>query len=159
MDKVTIMLADAEVQAWFGKLIDLGQDLRPVLSDFGEILIESTQRRFVTGTAPDGSTWAPLRARQGKPLLDTGTMRDQIDANVGTDFVEIVASARQARWHQFGTDPFVILPRRKQALAWPGGPGPRKRVDHPGVPARPFLGLSDQDREQMDAVVRAYLSP
>lgn len=60
MDKVTITLADAEVQAWFGKLIDLAQDLRPVHSDFGEILIESTQRRSAAGIATDGSPWAPL---------------------------------------------------------------------------------------------------
>lgn len=159
MAPIRIEIDDAGVRRWFDRLIGLGQDLRPILADVGEILIESTQRRFATGIAPDGTAWAPLRSRQGRPLLATGTMRDQIDANVGTDFVEIVASARQARWHQFGTDPFVILPRNKQALAWPGGPGPRKRVNHPGIPARPFLGLSEQDRAQMDAVVRAYLSP
>lgn len=156
---IRILAEDAEVQAWFERLIDLGQDLRPVLADFGELLVESTQRRFAEGRAPDGTPWAPLKYRQGRPLLDTGTMRDQIASEVGPDYVEIVATAKQARWHQFGTDPYVIVPRTRQALAWPGGPGPRKRVHHPGLPARPFLGLSDEDRAQMDAVVRAYLTP
>jgi phage virion morphogenesis protein len=159
MVTINVEVEDADVKAWFGRLIDLGQDLRPVLADFGEILIESTQRRFAEGKAPDGTAWAPLKSRQGSPLLDTGTMRDQIASEVGPDFVQIVASAKQASWHQFGTDPFVILPKSRQALAWPGGPGPRKRVNHPGLPPRPFLGLSDEDRAQMDAVVRAYLTP
>ena len=40
---------------------------------------------------------------------------------------------------EVGTKPHVIEPRDKQALAWPGGKHPVKRVNHPGTRAQPFM--------------------
>jgi len=38
-----------------------------------------------------------------------------------------------------GTRPHVIEPKDKQALAWPGGRHPVKKVNHPGTPALHIL--------------------
>lgn len=156
-EPLRLVIEDRQATAWFSRLSARGQDLTPLMADIGELLTESTQRRFAEGVAPDGTPWAPLKRGGRAPLLDTGRMRDEIFPSHGPDWVEISATARQARWHQEGTDPYVILPKGKKALAWPGGPGPRKKVDHPGLPARPFIGLSDQDRQDIEALVQAYL--
>lgn len=154
---ITIQVDDGQVQAWFDRLLGRSQNLGPLMARFGEVLLENTQDRFLEGRDPDGNPWAPVK-RGGRPLLDTGTMRDQIAPVSGADFVELRATARQAAFHQFGTKPFTIRPKGKKALAWPGGPGPRKSVNHPGLVARPFMGLSDEDRRAMDDLVERYLT-
>ncbi len=156
---ITIQVDDAQARRWFDRLLGRSQNLAPLMADFGEMLLESTQRRFVDGVAPDGNRWAAITHRPGTPLFDTGTMRDQIAPVSGADFVELRATARQAAFHQFGTKPYTIRPKGKKALAWPGGPGPRKKVNHPGIKARPFMGLSDEDRRAMDDLVERYLAP
>lgn len=157
-DRVIIEIDDAQAQRWFGQVIARGLDMRGLMDQIGENLLVSTQERFRTGRGPDGQPWAKLKNGSGRtPLLDTGTMRDQIEPQPIQDGVELVANAKQARWHQEGTDPYVILPRDKKALAWPGGPGPRRKVNHPGLPARPFMGLSAEDEQTIDALVAEWL--
>lgn len=159
-DPLVIQVDDAKAQAWFGELLQRMGDLSPLMRDLGEYLVESTQDRFDQGIGPDGVAWAPLKDGSGRtPLNDSGRMRDDIRPSSGADFVEIVAGAKQARWHQEGTSPFVILPKNKQALAWPGGPGPRKKVSHPGLPARPFIGLSEKDERYIGELAQAHLDP
>lgn len=148
MGKVVIemSLIDAEFRRGIDTLIQRFGDLSPLMADIGELLTESTKRRFATSTAPDGSQWAPLKDGSGRnPLVLTGTMMDQIFPLSGSDFVEIGASAKQAPWHQFGVDPFQIETRNFGF------------VDHPGITARPFLGVSDQDQQDILALVNSYI--
>lgn len=157
-DAFLISVDDAKAQAWFGRLLERSRDLSGLMADIGEALTESTQRRFATGTAPDGTPWVPLADGSGRtPLVDTGRLRGEIFPSHGSDWVEIAATARQARWHQEGTDPYTIVPKGKKALAWPGGPGPRKKVNHPGLPARPFIGLSAEDERTIERLAEAWL--
>lgn len=65
------------MQAWFDRHLSRGQDLAPLMADFGELLLESTQQRFLAGKSPEGITWAPVK-RGGRPLFDTRIMHDQI---------------------------------------------------------------------------------
>lgn len=161
-DTLIITVDDAQAQRWFGELIQRGRDMSGLMRDIGEVLTESTQRRFATGTGPDGVPWVPLRDGSGRtPLLDTGRMRDDISPESGADWVEIRAGAKQARWHQEGTAPYVILAKGKKSLAFNGGGGPvfARKVNHPGLPARPFIGLSAGDIDVIDRLARAYLDP
>lgn len=73
---------------------------------------------------------------RGMAGVDTGAMRASIHAEppgrvvVGTDHWQFV---------EYGTRPHVIEPDEAGALAWPGGPHPAMRVEHPGTPERPFM--------------------
>lgn len=121
-------------------------NLSPLMADIGELLLESTKQRFATSTSPDGVLWLPLKDGSGrKPLVLTGTMRDQIFPSSGPDYVEISASAKQAAWHQFGVAPFQ---RETRNFGF---------VEHPGITARPFLGLSAQDDLDIVSLVGAYI--
>jgi len=96
----------AQARAWFERLHGRGAHLGGLMRDIGEILTKSTQRRFRDGVGPDGIPWQPLADGSGRaPLLDTGRMRDEIFPTSGEDWAQISATAKQARWHQFGTDP------------------------------------------------------
>lgn len=141
-------------------MVGLLADTSPLTADISELLTESTKRRFASGEAPDGTPWVPLADGSGRtPLTLTGTMRDQIFPSSGRDFVEISASAKQARWHQFGTAPYTIKPRAGSVLRFGGRDGVVfvRSVNHPGLPARPFLGLSAQDTSDIDALALAYI--
>ncbi len=56
-----------------------------------------------------------------------------------TATVRVVARADHSLIVEKGSRPHIIEPRRKQALAWPGGVHPVKRVHHPGTPAMHIL--------------------
>jgi phage virion morphogenesis protein len=168
-DSITITVDDAQVRAMFARLSGL-RDLTPLMRDLGETLTESTQKRFETGTAPDGSKWKALADGSGRtPLRKSGTMRDRITPHAAATFVEILASARQARWHQEGTKPYVIQAKPGKALYWPGMrtrirkkdgkevPGFVTKVNHPGLPARPFMGVSAKDAQDITALGEAFL--
>ncbi|HWO99899.1 MAG TPA: phage virion morphogenesis protein [Methylococcus sp.] len=49
------------MQAALNDLAERVKNIHPVLADIGEYLVESTKRRFASGTAPDGTPWAPNR--------------------------------------------------------------------------------------------------
>lgn len=157
---LTITLDDAAVQAAFDRMLRFGRDASPMFAELSEHLLESTQRRFAAGTGPDGRPWVPLKSGRPRPLLDTGTLRDQIFASHGPQYAELAATTAYARFHQEGTRPYVILPKNKKALAFTGADGGkvmRKKVHHPGLPPRPFFGLSDQDRRDIEQIAGAYL--
>ena len=157
-DRLVIEVDDAQAQRWFGQLLQRGSDLSGLMLDIGELLTDSSKARFKTGIAPDGSPWAPLADGSGRtPLLKTGRMRDDIAPTSGVDWVEVNAGAKQARWHQEGTAPYTIKPKSKKALAWAGGPGPRKSVSHPGLPARRFIGISRSDVDGVTRLTAAWL--
>lgn len=171
-DKLAITIDDAAVQAAFRRFTEFGQDASPMFAEISEHLLESTQKRFATSTGPDGTPWVKLKDGSGRrPLVKSGTMRDQIFPSHGKNYAEINATAMQALWHQEGTDPYVILPKKGKALSF-GAPmsvfsGPSKgkvvgsttvrKVNHPGLPARPFIGLSNDDRQAIGDIATAYL--
>ncbi len=158
-EPVVIHVDDDQARRWFGALIERGEDLSGLMTQIGNVLVPSTQERFQTSMGPDGIAWRPLKDGSGrKPLLKSGSMRDNIFPTSGSDWAEISAGARQARWQQEGTHPYEIRPKNKFALAWPGG-GPFKSVHHPGIPARPFIGLSTEDGEGLEKLVFAWMDP
>ena len=53
--------------------------------------------------------------------------------------VRLVATADHSAVVELGSRPHVIEPRNKQALAWPGGRHPVRRVRHPGTQAQHTL--------------------
>jgi phage virion morphogenesis protein len=150
-------------------LIERVEDLRPALLEVGEELTESTKKRFGTATAPDGTPWAPnsavtlmrygsmfARNKNGtlkaagvramgskKPLTgETRALQTTINYQVtGKTTVSIGSPMVYANVQQFG------------ARAGEFG----ERVPWGAIPARPFLGVSEADRQNILDIVRGYL--
>lgn len=57
---------------------------------------------FLTSTDPYGNPWAPLRHRDGKPLLLTGRMRASVASIPMNDGFRIDTTASYAPFHQYG---------------------------------------------------------
>lgn len=169
---VEISWDDTRFTAAFDALLARLQDTAPLMADAAELLLESAQRRFTTGVDPSGTPWAPLRDGSGRtPLTVTGALRDQHGVAHGRDWAEVFATMRYALWQHEGTDPYVILPKAGKALAFGNdvsiAAGPRRtqagksvvvrKVEHPGLPARRWLGVSAEDQVALDALGTAYL--
>ena len=144
--------ADPVVQG-LRRLRELGGDLTPVMDDIGAMLVASTQHRFETGTGPDGTSWpesARAKRQGGQTLVDSGRLRDSITHRARGDTVEVGTNVIYAAIHQFGG---TIKPKNAKSLAFPGLDGAPVFVKSVTLPARPFLGVSNDDREEIAAIV------
>jgi phage virion morphogenesis protein len=168
--EINIGIHDAPVQKALQDLSGKVKNPSPVMKAIGEYVIRSTEDRFQSeGPAPDGTPWAPLkpstlaRKRHSKILTESGHLRGSNRYQLmGQNAVAIGTNRVYAAIHQLGgrTAARLILPTRKKALFWPGAAHPVKSVRHPGsvIPARPYLGLSSRDSEQIVGIVRDYLT-
>lgn len=143
-----IICDDREVMAALQRLLDKTGNLRPALEAIGELVSESTKRRFGTTIGPDGVLWAANsdvtieRKGHARPLTGiTGELRDSIRYQLDGDFaVEIGSGKDQAAMMQFGgtTEEFPHL--------WGD------------ISARPYLGISEEDKTAILAVIERHLN-
>ena len=153
--KISIVLDDQAVQAAFTRLLKSGQDSQPLLASVGEIVLNSTRARFADEEDPDGNPWEPLkastRARKTKNtdriLTASGLLGgSSINIRAGRRQVEIGSSRLYAATHQFGAKKGQFGSTQRGApIPWGD------------IPARPFLGLSAQDKEDIEATISDYL--
>ena len=131
-------------------LVDAINDPSPLLAELGEYGLRSTRARFKTQTAPDGTAWTALqpwsqkekRRNKNRILTLNGYLRGQMTWQlVGDRTVEIGSNLPYAAVHQFGA---TIKPRAAKVLMFRGHVA--KSVT---IPARPYLGLSDEDRSEI----------
>lgn len=147
---------DEEVTRALNRLLAKGRDMRPLMKDIGEHLLNTTRRRFEGGGqgAPDGTPWAPLsevtkkrKTRNvGKILTLEGHLRGNLTYQAGRDSVEVGSPSIYAGTHQFGA--------AKGAFGTTSRGAPIPWGD---IPARPFLGLSDEDESEIRVLVNKYL--
>ncbi len=133
-------------------------DKRSLLDNIGSGVAESTRLRFIDQEAPDGTPWVPsLRAKHqgGETLRDTGRLMNSITHAVSGDTVEVGTNVPYAHPLHFGA---TIKPTGGKFLhfrAWPGGPWARKSTVI--LPARPFIGINDDDAQEIADVITAFL--
>ncbi|MBN9243388.1 MAG: phage virion morphogenesis protein [Mesorhizobium sp.] len=138
------------------RLLEAASDLKPALKNIGVELERSTKERIAREESPDGSHFAPLNPLYAKTKKGPGILRGESGdlANIvwqlaGDDTVEVGTNAIYGAIHQFGG---VIKARNAAALFFSMG-GESFTVDNVTIPARPFLGLSKQDEEEVLAIV------
>lgn len=133
----------------FARLQAAVADLTPVLDEIGQTLVTSVNMRFARGTGPDGEAWAPLTTGETPILVKSGRLRDSITHAVTGDSVTVGTNLLYAATHQFGA---TIKPKNAKALAFTVG-GKFVMAKTVQIPARPFLGISDQDVDLVEGVI------
>ena len=105
---------------------------------------ESTLERFKQSKGPDGRRWkTSIRAAQegGKTLIQSAQLRNSIHAKSDTSGFALGTNAR-----------------KKKALRFQvGGKWVTKKQVRITIPARPFLGLSEDDMQEMKATVEEFI--
>lgn len=130
-------------------------DMTPVMADLGEVLIASTKRRFPDGVGPDGSAWAPnseatlARKRGTKPLIgETGMLSQQIFYEASPTGVSWGSNLIYAAVQQLGAGKGVFGTMAN------GSPIPLG-----DIPARPYLGVSEEDQVAIVTTLEDYIDP
>lgn len=170
-----------EARRIIGYVRNLGEHPGPLLDIAGAILENSTRDRFRTSSGPGGIPW-PATWRQrfqaapgtgksrdprspvgpnpgGRPLIDTGGLLSSL-THVATDKrleVGIIAKTESARFayvQQFGA---TIVPRRGEFLVFTGPDGRKIFTRKVTIPARPFIGVDDADRMDLNDAWLEYL--
>jgi phage virion morphogenesis protein len=146
MSRIEFDLDSRQVTEALQQLLARIDNVDPALEEIGEYLIFSTKQRFTSKTAPDGSLWpdnSPLtQALKGRndPLRgESGRLGNEIFYQVQGGELVVGSPMEYAAMQHFG--------------------GTRAKFPHlwGDIPARPFLGVSDDDEEAVLEVLSSYL--
>jgi len=142
----------AEVEHFLARLNPFESET--LLEAMARLIRESTRERILAGgPAPDGSAWAPNREGR-KPILHrSGALARSIDYLVQGTRAIIGSGLVYARIHQEGG---TIVPKSASALVFSVG-NRLFRVKKVTMPARPYIGLSGDDRSELVQTVVNYL--
>lgn len=143
--------------AALGQAIARADRARDVYDAIGLMLLASTDLRFEDEKTPDGNPW-PKSVRAlldgGKTLTDSGHFRSSMTHEASDAGVAVGTNAIQGAIHQFGG---VIRVKNAKALAFSVG-GEFAMVQSVTMPARPYLGLSDDDEADIVALAGDWLT-
>lgn len=114
-----------------------GSQVRQMAISMGAECLALVKRGFERSEDPYGRPWAAV-ARGGKPLLDTGRMRNAFGVRVVDSRIEIENNVRYAATHQYGA---AIQARNSPYLTFrgPGRDGSWHKVKAVVIPARQML--------------------
>ncbi|WP_417345714.1 phage virion morphogenesis protein [Ferrimonas sp.] len=137
-----------QLQAQLQQLAAKGEELTPALEDIGELLLLSHQERWAQGVAPDGTPWAPLSdttqkmkpKHQTTPLRLNDILRDTLSYQVANGELLFGSAMAYAAMQHFG-----------------GTTSPKSMIPGKDIPARPFLGTSDEDEQEILQILQDHL--
>lgn len=116
-------------------------DTQALMESVGEALRSGTIERFEAEEDPQGKKWKPsarAMAGGGKTLDKESHLKDSIDYAATSDKVMVGSNLPYARIHQLG-----------------GKTGKGHKVD---MPARPYLGVSEEDMDEVRETMADFLS-
>ena len=150
--KYRIELDDEVLRRTLRELPERATNLAPALKDIGEHLQESTDRRFDRRESPDGTPWDPVseryaRRKQRGKAAPSGRSGDRRPENV----LELTRDMRTTLRYQILGDELLFGSDRVYAATHQFGDGSRN------IPARPFLGLSDENNESIRDILNDHL--
>lgn len=116
----------------------LNGNLMPLMQAVAGTLEDSTKQRFNSKVAPNGVHWQNLKPstlqtkqrRGGGILVDSGDLLTSITSYANNHSVVVGSNEVYAKYHQVGTNK---------------------------MPARPFLGLSEQDKARLRERLNEFL--
>jgi phage virion morphogenesis protein len=157
MVQLRFRIEDAAAQSGLAALARASGDMTDLMDDIGRRLVSETDRRFETETAPDGTSWKPSRRAietGGQTLTDKGRLRDSISHQVGPRSVAIGTNLIYAAVHQAGA---TIRPTSAKALKFRLPNGAFVTTKEVTIPARPFIGISDEGEAAIGELTLAWL--
>lgn len=149
---------DSMIRGSLHRLLALSRDPAPAMRDIAAIGETTTRLRFRSQTGPDGQRWKPsLRAQLcgGRTLTKDGHLAGSISANAGRDYAKWGVNRIYAAIHQFGG---IIRAKSAGALKFKLPGGGFAIVKSVRMPARPYLGINDADRNDILDILERRIS-
>lgn len=167
MGGVSVLGSTQQIRDALGRVADIGRDPSRVLGALGTGVVRHTQQRIEAGTDPHGKRWdsyAPLNPIYASTKEGSGILMGR--GGMGSGLAGSITSAVEghtlvwgsnkiySRIHQLGG---IIQPKNKRWLSFRMG-GTLWHVDSVEIPARPYLGFTDQDRAVLIEELGDYLA-
>jgi len=156
---ITADIRDKGLMKGLGGLMLLTRNTQPMMNVIGVGLVASTVQRFISQTDPEGQPWQAVNEdyekdkRNSRILTESGRLRDSITHFAGNDYAQIGTNVIYARPHQEGAE---IVPRNADHLYFRIG-GRLIVTDRVVLPARPFLGISDEDETMIQQTIERFI--
>lgn len=144
---------------------DMMRYMKPYWQLVGQYVQRQTiKERFDKEQTPDGQKWKPhsemtkkMRAKRHKTgnmkiLQDNGELRRSIQYEAGNNYVKVGSVLKYARVHQFGAT--IKVSKKKRGYLHHRGFHVGKTIK---IPARPFLGITQQEREHIKSMFHSYI--
>ncbi len=144
-------------------------DMRKTNLVLAEAIRASTLERFRNEESPDGTKWEPSKRtstsrKREKILTNTGRLRRSINSKSDRKGFAVGTNVVYGATHQFGDEnrelgPLTIKAKNGKALKFNVGGKDIfvKKVHIPSlkvsIPARPFLGINEDDIEEIRATL------
>lgn len=157
MTKNGVSLSWGGLDRALGKAVHRMGDTQDLMDSIGEALVSSTLKRFQDEKSPEGEKWEPsarAAASGGTTLSNTGDLKKSIDKYVTSNKVMVGSNKEYARIHQLGG---TVRPKKGKYLKFKGLGGEDVFAREVTIPARPYLGISDDDREEIVATMTDFL--
>ena len=146
-DAIKIIIDSQAAEASLAQLAERAADTTPLMRKIAGHLRDVAEESFATETAPDGTVWAKLspltvalRQRRGHWPGSILQVSGKLSASVTTDYGN--------GWAVIGSNrPYARIQHK-------GGQAGRGHKAH--IPARPFLGVSDEAEEAIIDDVAAF---
>lgn len=135
---IQVKVEDGEIKALLGRLSQRTKDLTPVMRTIGQIIRSSVIKNFEEGGRP--KKWQPSQRALmagGLTLVDSGRLKNSINAKASSDRVEIGTNVIYGAIHQLG-----------------GKAGRGKKVS---IPARPFLAVQTEDWTEIKKAITDHI--
>lgn len=137
-----------------------------LMQDAATLLENSTRERFRTSRGPGGIPWPPSGRQRfagqpskggvgpnpgGRTLVDRGNLLASVTSIASQDRAEVgiiakTPSAKFAYVHQFGA---TIRPKKGPFLVFTAPSGHKVFARSVTIPARPFIGVDEEDRRDL----------
>lgn len=135
-------------------------DFKAINQVISEGLRSSTRERFKEQRTPDGKSWeTSIRASTtgGSTLTDSARLKNSIRSRSDKSGAAVGTNLIYAKTHQFGTRRVIRAKSTKGLRFKVNGQWMTKQKVKINIPARPFLGIGDEDTKEIRAVLQNVL--
>lgn len=162
---IRVEITSDEIETGLARISASLGDLTELMQDIGELLANSTEERFQEGAGPDGTPWAP----KSQTTIDRYRTNESLGTNASIPFQPLIGASRRlsseihyqvtARSVEIGSS--LIYAAVQQFGAGKGAFGTAANnspIPWGPIPARPFIGVSDEDETAVVATVDEWLA-
>ncbi|WP_087022430.1 phage virion morphogenesis protein [Thaumasiovibrio subtropicus] len=136
----------ATIRSQLNTLVKQGQDIQPLLQEIGEYLLLAHDERWQKQQSPDGEPWQPLspdyattKSRNPNLILVLNRhLSRELSYDTSQDELQFGTNYEYGAIHHFGGTPIM-------------------RPQNAAIPARPWLGASEEDLQVISEMVIARL--
>lgn len=155
MSSITVRVED-ETNQLLKRINDMNVDNAGVMNVIAEGIRTSTMERFQAQETPEGTKWEESRrAREsgGKTLIRTSALKTSIKSESSSAGLAVGTNLIYAATHQFGDERTIRAKNGKYLKFKIGDRWVNKPSVRVTIPARPFLGISDKDNEEIKEIL------